>query len=143
METSLISDDVKIDLSWCFKVGDKTNKLPLHRDFLMVDMLGTIIVIENVWDLLYTYTVKDIEHTNGKYYDYVFKKIGEISITMFNGNRCIVVNRNIDLYTICIIWNVDNNDVDFICKFVDENNIPVLMTSNNVIEHYGIEILVT
>lgn len=143
METILTSDKVKLNIIWNFIVGDKENKLPLHRDFLILEILGNTIRIENAWDLLYTYSVTDIEHVNGKYYDYIFKKIDENAITMFNRQRCIVINRVIENYTICAIWNIDKDYVDFLCKFVDENNIPVLMTSDTIIERYGIDVLVS
>ena len=64
METILTSDKVKLNIIWNFIVGDKENKLPLHRDFLVLEILGNTIRVENAWDLLYTYSVTDIEHVN-------------------------------------------------------------------------------
>lgn len=43
METILTSDKVKLNIIWNFIVGGKENKLPLHRDFLVIDILGNTI----------------------------------------------------------------------------------------------------
>lgn len=141
MVTLLHSDKLNIEINCYFETGNIRNKLPLGREFLIVEVLGDEFKIENGWDLLYTYSVKDINRINSNPNDFIFNKINDVRLALFNGKRCIIVNKVIRDYTLCIIWDVDNQHIDFLCKFIDDYNVMEVLTSDTLISRYPIDIM--
>lgn len=141
MQTILHSDRLEIKINCYFEIGNRKNNLPLDRDFLIVEVFDNILKIENGWDLLYTYSVKDIRHVNSDVNSYIFTKLNEVTISMFNGRRCVVYNKKFGRYLLCVLWNVDTNEVDFLCKYIDDFNVTEILTSGALISRYEVDVL--
>lgn len=144
MQKRIEYDGGEYVIDYHFEKGSLSNHLPLNRKHLIVVHNSGNIVVENMWDLLSTVSMNWYEtRRDNTLLSYVFSSLERTSLAMFNGKKYMVANSELDNVYMCVIWSIDDDEVDFIIQPKMSDRVNRLLLSDGVLMKYGEAVLKT
>lgn len=144
MQKRIEYDGGEYVIDYHFEKGSLSNHLPLNRKHLIVVHNSGNIVVENMWDLLSTVSMNWYEtRRDNTLLSYVLSSLERTSLAMFNGKKYMVVNSELDNVYMCVIWSIDDDEVDFIIQPKISDRVNRLLLSDGVLMKYGEAVLKT
>lgn len=144
MQKRIEYDGGEYVIDYHFEKGSLSNHLPLNRKHLIVVHNSGNIVVENMWDLLSTVSMNWYEtRRDNTLLSYVLSSLERTSLAMFNGKKYMVANSELDNVYMCIIWSIDDDEVDFIIQPKISDRVNRLLLSDGVLMKYVEAVLKT
>lgn len=144
MQKRIEYDGGEYVIDYHFEKGSLSNHLPLNRKHLIVVHNSGNIVVENMWDLLSTVSMNWYEtRRDNTLLSYVLSSLERTSLAMFNGKKYMVANSELDNVYMCVIWSIDDDEVDFIIQPKMSDRVNRLLLSDGVLMKYGEAVLKT
>lgn len=144
MQKRIEYDGGEYVIDYHFEKGSLSNHLPLNRKHLIVVHNSGNIVVENMWDLLSTVSMNWYEtRRDNTLLSYMLSSLERTSLAMFNGKKYVVANSELDNVYMCVIWQIDDDEVDFIIQPKTSDRVNRLLLSDGVLMKYGEAVLKT
>lgn len=144
MQKRIEYDGGEYVIDYHFEKGSLSNHLPLNRKHLIVVHNSGNIIVENMWDLLSTISMNWYEtRRDNTLLSYVLSSLERTSLAMFNGKKYVVTNSELDNVYMCVIWSIDDDEVDFIIQPKTSDRVNRLLLSDGVLMKYGEAVLKT